>query len=424
MSVYICANYLNTRKDIFYLLETFKQQSKSDELIILSKEDNISEVPLDFFNLFQVESYKNLHPLKKLNVGFFYLFKIFGIIPVEIKNNYNIIELFRISNSRKSKSKLLFDKIILLFSNYLGKLMSYDFYLNCLYVDFDKKFNFKKNDTFIFFSEIVDNELLYYLIKNNYKVFVYVYSWDHHFKFLSFSNRINKYFVWNDTIKSDIARIHNIDLEKLVVAGSTQISFISNYKSILNKIKKIYDFLFVLSTGTHSLLVQELRLFKLLFNIYPDKNWAIRIYPFISVDLINEFQNIDSKIQILKPLDIKNSNYADFIEEKILHLNSSRFIVHCGTTLGLESSYLGHNTVFITPKYRVDELDKLYNFIHQNQNDKYLVTQNENVIHNIADFDRIEDLPRVIFKEYNDIIKAYFPRSSMQTITKTIKNEI
>jgi hypothetical protein len=170
--------------------------------------------------------------------------------------------------------------------------------------------------------------------------------------------------------------------------------------------------------------MQELILFKLLYNIHPQKAWAIRIYPFLSPDLISEFQNIDSNIKILKPIDISNSKYTDFIEEKLLHLNSSRFIVHCGTTLGLESAYLGYHTVFITPRHKLDKLEDLCCFIHQNQNDKYLAAQYDNVIYDIVDFEKIEDLPIVTFKNYNLNIKKYFPPTSIKTITKSIQNEI
>ena len=61
-----------------------------------------------------------------------------------------------------------------------------------------------------------------YLVANEReKVVVYVYSWDHIYKNIFFSNRVFLYLVWDYEQKEELVFVHGIDKNKIKVIGST-----------------------------------------------------------------------------------------------------------------------------------------------------------------------------------------------------------
>src|SRR6185437_9882611 len=99
------------------------------------------------------------------------------------RNNYFLMEFFKISNLKNDKS-IRRGKFILRMQRILPRLMSYDQLLRILkpYC----KTELSDINQFIVFSEVADDYFMARLIKEKKRIKFYVYSWDHPFKHTRF----------------------------------------------------------------------------------------------------------------------------------------------------------------------------------------------------------------------------------------------
>jgi hypothetical protein len=405
MKLFVLADYLDTRIDLNFLFKEITNQGH--EIIILNpKNDQVS-----YDSTYLV----NIHPLKFLNRLYFLLYKIFLKIPSDLKKNYFIIEDFKIKNSNRGFLKKTMDLIVLKLSLIFGKFFTYDLFLNLLMVKYE---NITDIEKILIVSDVSNHEILSFFLKENKEIFNYIYSWDHHFKHFTFSKKIKKYFVWNDNIKSDLILYHKISSNSIISAGSTQLSFVPKFDNI--KTKKIFDFIFIFSTGTDELISHEIELFKKLYMIFPDKKWSVRLYPFTKKNFYDKF-NFPSSVKIFYP---NKKNYLKNISDKFNQIMSSNYMIHIGTTLGLETAFINHKGVFLSFD-KIKEIDNsIYNFMHQKQNDRYLRLDNKNVIKSLNEFKNILNIDLNEFMNYNNKIISNFIVKSNKQIAKTIINEI
>lgn len=419
MKIAIFAEHINARVDISYLLNE------------LSKENNITfysktiECPKFFNNKIIKKKYSNNSKYKFLNKFTNVVFKVFGRHPKETIQNSLVWEKYALDNSNNSFFIYHLKYLLIFLSKFFSKYQSYDSYLNLL--SFKPSINILNHDAYIFFSDIVDNEVLSYLLNKNKKVLVYVYSWDHPPKFKSFSKRINKFLTWNHSISEDLVKLHNIDSHKIASIGSSQFSFLQEYifDSKDSKIKKEYDVLFCFSTGSVKLINQEIKLLIKLCNANTSLNIYARLYPFVKdkkiYDPLKKIQNLN-----LLNIDYKSLNSInDFkknVYEKYYQIEKSNMVIHCGTTMGLEACFLNTNIYFIS--LDINYIDKdIVAFMHQYQNDKYLNLNYDNVIRNIKNFD-LSSLPKDNSEYYKNEVTKNFNLSTIYEISKKIRTSI
>jgi len=385
----ILAQYLGTRNDVRLLINGIAQ--KSAVTVYLKEADKISEKYLNSNITFQYFSNKS----NKLKHYFVYtLYKLFGKIP-RSRNNYFVTENFKIANSDFKGIHRFIERFILNSSKFTPKFISYDSFLTMLAPP--KENSMSEQHVFLCITQIYDDALFRVMIETGKKVFVYVYSWDHACKMKCFSKNKNVfYLVWSKEIHGDLEQLHGIASENIMVTGATQFVHLHQYlnenkissRSAANK-KYIY---IPMATGTKNLTPEEVQLYGAIIQKIRsqgiDVKIIIRPYPFL--------KNWDLYASLLKLPNVEiekdyreNENTQNVSEENLLKkysmLQNASLVIHCGTTLGLEGSYLDVPVLFadLSKTMRLSQLDK---FVHQFQNDKYLnLTAFPNVLKSIED---------------------------------------
>ncbi len=419
MNIGVFAEHINSRVDISYLLN---ELSKKDEITYYSK----SKVNPKYFNKkICHKKYSNQSNIKFLNKFLNIIFTVFGKHPKDTIHNSLVWERYALDNSNNSLMSYYFKHFLIFLSKFFSKYLSYDFYLKMLF--FKPSISILEHDVYIFFSDIVDNEALSFLLKKNKKVLVYVYSWDHPPKFKSYSKRIHRFLTWNESISKDLVKLHNLSAEKIKSIGSSQFSFLQEYISEQQdlKILKDYDVLFCFSTGSIKLIKQEIKLLIKLCEANPILTIHARLYPFV------KNHNVYEPLKLIDNLFLINSNYRDLNSindfkklafDKYEQIEKSKIVIHCGTTMGLEACFLNSKVLFISLDCDYEDED-IVSFMHQYQNDKYLNLDSNSVIKNIKNFD-LSSLSIDNNEKYKQRILQNFKLATINDISKKIRISI
>lgn len=417
LGVYIGRDQL--RNDINLLLEHF---SKQVEVVIFTPND-LEGILKDRLSA-SIFEFRNVRVSKGFIMELWdFIYKYFGYLPKYL-NNYYIIKLFIINNivpvTRRIWAKVQF-QLILKFP----KFLSFDAYLNMLNLD-DVEVNLNGVEHMFFFTEL-PRSFLAKCIYSELNVACYVYSWDHPPKFSSFSKKIN-YFTWSNNISGDLADSWNIDIKKINVVGSSQFTFIKNYfknrsKLFLDKPYKFEYVYFVCATAYDSLVKQEVDFvywiskiitkldlpYKIVFRPYPNlKNWGL-------------YSPLEKLPGVVFDNDFKADNFQireDKIYDRYWKIDHSSALIHFGTTLGLEACF------FDSPSLIIDISDKsklLNKFVHQYQNEKYLLLNGyDNVIQSFDELEttliNLESMSASLL-EYNRAVVESFELNSMKDIS-------
>ena len=302
-------------------------------------------------------------PIEKIRLKFLFNCLSIFLNRKKIAANFLTISLFKAQQMQGFK-KMIF-LLRLKFEIFFGKLISFDSFLNLCETLLPRLE--KTNNTYVFTTEV---DYLYdyilALLKGD-KVFVYVYSWDHIYKNVYFSKRVEKYFVWNDQQKNALSSLHDIDLYKIEVVGSTLFGSLYEYKKKYPKKVLLADhnnILLVMSTGTEYLQREELSIFSEIIKLNPEINFYLRPYPFYKRTLV---QSLSSQTNFLG-LDtdyvkqFQNESPSFYKYRLIGHFN---YVVHMGTTLGVEAALLGVKSIFLTNLD--DQYSHLRHFLKQSQ---------------------------------------------------------
>lgn len=322
------------------------------------------------------------------------LFLLFRRLP-KSRENYFLMEEFKSQSlpphlKKKAKRALLLQRI-------LPKWMSYDFYLNML--NYSKETQIDDITHMLVWTEIYDDYLFARCAREGIPTHVYVYSWDHSCKHVRFSKRVH-YLVWHAGIAEDVQQLQNVARNHVQIVGSTQLGYIKAYQSESPApIKKELYYYFGCGVGIAQLIPEEIRIIliiaeiirqtqpthKLVVRPYPNcRDWAVyaplRQHTHIQIE--DDYRQTD--------LSIRDQD----IVEKFVRISKAKAFFHTGTTLGLEACFTDTPSFIIDMAEKSNEAVCLYHFIHQYQNEKYLMhSAPENVIQRIDQLIRILEQP-------------------------------
>lgn len=362
-------SFLNYRFDLQNLIKLLE---KNFDVTIF---DNISNKEI---------KKKNNLIYKIYNKFLFYFLKIF------IKNNhefnYSYYETIRLKyGNNKISEKLVF---------YIRKCFPKFFNYNALLKSQKINFDIDSFDYFLFATPIDNQGLLNCLISEKKNIFIYVYSWDHSYKF-NFHNINNcKYLVWNEFTKKHIAYCHNIKLNNIDIVGATQFSVINNYLKnnhdrSNNSVSQDKTILFVCAAGYKELLLSEFMIIENLKKISEKYGYKllIRKYPHSNINFKdNYFENFDF---VEYSLPKSYEEYIKFSYDKFNLIKQSTFVLHCGTTVGLEAKYLSCPSFLINlSNLSINEpIKKFVNAPHIKDN--RLMCDNSFVINHYYQFEKL-----------------------------------
>lgn len=411
MKIGFAVSFFDFRNDVRKVIEIISLHHKvvvfykpSDEEKVLShKIDNVEYRPI--FD-------RNRTFLNRIKEQLFLYFKK---LP-KSRNNYFLMELFKISNmkSLRAKRKAMF---IFKAQKLLPRLMSYDSLINWL--NPLCKTNINNVDRFIFFTEIADDYFLTRLIKEKKDILTYVYSWDHPCKHTKFSKKV-KYVCWSEGIKEDIIKLQGIDPHNIEAKGASQFGFLYEFlHDTTQPSSRTYPFDYIYfgcAIGIKDLVPDEIRVIKQLagitFKKSPNLKFIVRPYPLL--DQWSLYEDLRTLPNIIlddsfrkKDLSINNSDILSKFE-KIWH---AKAFLHLGTTLGLEACFSETPSFIVDFGYEKTEGLSLHAFIHQYQNDKYLVNATKvNTLRNIHEYIQFLESDKCeSYLEINGLIKKQFP---------------
>ena len=354
------------------------------------------------------------------------LFLYFKKLP-KTRNNYFLMELLKLSNL-KNKGPKRKAKFVLNMQQILPRLMSYDTLLNWLRPSC--KTEIKDIERFILFTEISDDFFLSRLLKEKKDMVTYVYSWDHPCKHTRFSRQV-KYLCWSEGIKEDIVKLQGIDAANIKIIGAGQFGYVHEFlKNNPSSIAKTYPFEYIYfgcAIGIKELVPEEINVIRQLaettFKKAPELKFVIRPYPIL--DQWSFYEELRELPNVILDDSFRNKDFT-IDDKKVISkfekiLNAKAFL-HLGTTLGLEACITGKPSFIVDFGYDKKEGLSLYAFIHQYQNEKYLVNASKkNTLKSLEEYEEFlgsdnEDQ----FLEINDIIKKEFPIYSFSEFSENL----
>jgi hypothetical protein len=109
------------------------------------------------------------------------------------------------------------------------------------------------------------------------------------------------------------------------------------------------------------------------------------------------------------------------IYKKYKNIEGALAFLHLGTTLGLEACLLGTPSFVLNFGY-ASKQDDIYNFIHQYQNEKYLIKPfPETCITSIESLETtLKNITNPAFKKQNERIQHEFPVRSFHTFAQNL----
>ena len=303
------------------------------------------------------------------------------------EGNFYLMERFKTSLLKTTAARVQ-RKTILFLMKFTKQDYSYDAYLRDL--SYSGRTPIAEVDHFLWFTEIANDELLARLIAENRSLFTYVYSWDHPCKHTRFTQH-SSYGVWNNGIANDLVELQGVPRSKIRTTGSSQFAYIHEYinRKSDEQFSRTYPFEYLYigcAVGLPLIARQELelvaRVARVAYELFPELKVVIRPYP-----LLRDW-TLYTELKAL-PNVVFDDQYGanrqglsvatDSIFEKIEKLDNALAFFHLGTTMGLECCLLD------TPSFIIDlptdltadgpsEGDlSIYHFIHQYQNQKYLI---------------------------------------------------
>lgn len=310
---------------------------------------------------------------------------------------------------RKINSKNIFSdyiRFLFLFCN----SFSVGFLKNKNFVFFLKKTN-SINKINIFFSIPKSRYLLLKASKSDSKNYLYLYSWDHYLKDKNLNYPNFKYFVWNQKCKDELVSVHKIDHNRVCIIGSTLLAYLKG--NLFSEDKFKYRVLVHNSWADIDFIEWELLLIKNLVNL----NYSVtyRLYPNLSEEQI---EYINAKLfEVKNSVEIESSDI-----NKLRSINSAKYIIHSGSTIGIESAILNTNTIFFQPNYSLSG-KVFFKQIKYHNNLRHLESfvklDDVCIINNFENLNEILAKSKNNIKYQNNIINT-FPVYSLEEICQNI----
>lgn len=340
----------------------------------------------------------------------------------ESRNNFFLMEYFKLSQttSLRQRRKNYFWYWLL---EKLPKFISYDFYLNLLQTT--QKTALHDIDQFIFFTPIADDYFLARLLRENYPVKVYVYSWDHPCKHTCFSQRVH-YLIGNKQLQKLLSRLQKLPLNKISITGLSQLSYLHLYQSNPTLPTPSYPlpyFYFGCAIGIPELVIDEVDLIQamavLLQTERPGMVLMVRPYPFLTDP--RPYQKLRMLPNVVMDDHYRSSDSAiseSDILDKLHKLKHAVAFFHCGTTMGLEACLLDTPSFLVAPEPTPANRLSLYNFAHQYQNAEFLTKVSP--VNTLTSFASIKEILLCEnfspYKKLNEQIRQQFPINPFEQI--------
>lgn len=352
------------------------------------------------------------------------LFLLFRKIPAS-SENYFLMEEFKIQNLKSAVNRWK-GRWILLLQKLLPKFLSYDTYISNL--KFSAQTDIQNIDKYFFLTEIYDDYFLARLLHAQKDISVYVYSWDHPCKHVKFPSGV-KYAVWNSGITDDLQKLQHIRKENISCIGASQFGYIAEYFERREFIPKQYPFPYVYyacAVGIENIAVKEIEVIKniseLLCQKFPEWKFVVRPYPVLNNwELYSPLKQLKNIIldDNFRTTDLSVTEENIFLKYK--NIEEANAFFHIGTTLGLEACFLQSKSFVINFGY-TDTKDDLCSFIHQYQNEKYLIQKfPKNCINSIQQLEFVlSDLDNPGYNLQNEDMQKYFPVPSFHTFAQNL----
>ena len=201
------------------------------------------------------------------------------------------------------------------------------------------------------FTVVSRHDVLGELARRKTPTDLYVYSWDHPVKEISFKYRYRKVLVWSEEIAQDIRLLHNCQDTSFVPIGSTQLFYMSEGNAAVDKVK--FNFLyFIFSLGRREMVLQELELLKELVEKFsqksPELKIIVRLYPNTAPDVLSKVQKVIRPLSVI--LDDNILSKLDSKSKKRILLKEASLVIHSGTTVGIEADVV--NSCVVNFSYR------------------------------------------------------------------------
>lgn len=354
------------------------------------------------------------------------LFLYFKKLP-KSRNNYFLMELLKISNLKNQHTKRQ-GKFILKMQQILPRIIGYDSLLNWLRPSCNT--DIRDIDRFILFTEIADDFFLSRLLKEKKDIIIYVYSWDHPCKHTRFSRQV-KYMCWSNGIKEDIVRLQGIDADLIRINGASQFGYINEFlKRNPESFQRTYPFEYIYfgcAIGIKELVPHEIKVIRQLaeatFEKNPELKFVIRPYPVL--DQWSLYEELRELPNVILDDSFRNKdlsiNDAD-IYSKFEKIQNAKAFIHLGTTLGLEACFNSKPSFIVDFGFENKKGLSLYAFIHQYQNEKYLVdASKKNTLKSLEEYENFLGASNEAqYLEINDIVKKEFPIKSFLEFSKSL----
>lgn len=308
-----------------------------------------------------------------------YAFLIGKKLPAS-RHNYFLMELFKISNNPSAKS--VFVQRIILFLQRLGlNFVSYDYLIENL--DFSGQTEIDDIDQFLGFTEFQSDHFAARLLKEKRPLSIYVYSWDHPFKHTRFSRHF-RYKVWSQGLAEDLISLQNVPASNIRICGSSQFSYLHSFLESESPGEKIFDFPYLYyccAIGIIGLIPQETAIIHSvaseLARCRPGWKLVIRPYPLLkNWDLYAPAMQLEN---VVVDDGFRTQPFPDFTEasfDKFRKLQQAELVLHSGSTIGLEACFLEAAALLVDFGYGNQKSGlSVYGFIHQSQNEKYLLNE-------------------------------------------------
>jgi hypothetical protein len=425
MKIGFVVHFFDFRNDVRKVVEYV---SKEHQVVLFARKEDLDNIKAHIGNHIELRIVEENMATPR-NLALNNLFRFFGKLPKSVQNYY-LMEVFKISLTPlpvQRKAKLWLD-----IAMKLPKVVSYDYYLNNL--EYKKGTFIDDIDQFICFTDISDSYLLARLIREHKNVKVYVYSWDHPCKQMKYSRQV-KYLVWNEGIKEDMIELQHVKPEQITVTGASQFAYIEQFLSTSrNKLVSPFPFPYIYfgcAIGAPEIVEEEVKVIGLISNMMqekvPDLRLVVRPYPVMknwevyaplkelpNVLLDDQFRSKDMSVG------------EDFIMEKFTKIHFAEALLHLGTTLGFEACYTDTPSIILDFEWfgNNKKLLSIYNFVHQYQNEKYLLLQNyPNVVRSETELNHLlenikEDNKKYLV--YNKVIRNTTLLKSFKHFAKDI----
>jgi hypothetical protein len=387
MRIGLAVHFFDFRNDVRQLLT---ELSKTDTVVLLVREQDKAQVAAfapHSTELRIISERPTSRPKRAWNALWERLYLLVGRLP-KSKRNFQLMELFKIS-LHPSKAAQLKARRRLAFRIAMPPALSYDAFLAGLYIT--EQTNLSDLDAILCFTDIADNLLMARLVRHQATLpplYVYVYSWDHPCKHMRYSASV-RYLAWNQGLKQDIAELQRIPDISITAIGASQFGYIDRYLApalVRAEISPLYPFPYIYfgcAIGLPGLHEQEVavchRLAATLKTIHPSWKLVVRPYPVLkdwsAYAALAQIDNVVLEGDYRQTGTLAVGEEA--IETKFATIAGAMAFLHMGTTLGLEACFtetpsrMVDFTEFAHDKHKAGLY--LYHFIHQYQNDKYLL---------------------------------------------------